>query len=60
MSKGFTKEKLEQIYETECIQNKLKYSEVKKKYNIELRPEMRFLGDKNYREVEICKLLKIK
>lgn len=34
MSKGFTKEKLEQIYETECIQNKLKYSEVKKKYNI--------------------------
>lgn len=36
------------------------YSEVKKKYNIELRPEMRFLGDKNNREVEICKLLKIK
>ena len=36
------------------------YSEVKAKYNIELRPEMRFLGVKNQREVEICKILKIK
>ena len=34
MSKGLTKEKLEQIYETECIQNKMRYSEVRKKYNI--------------------------
>ncbi|MBO5435410.1 UDP-N-acetylmuramate dehydrogenase [bacterium] len=36
------------------------YSEVKNKYDIELKPEMRFLGDKNQREVELCKLLKIK
>lgn len=34
--------------------------EVKKKYNIELKPEVRFLGGKNHREVELCKLLKIK
>lgn len=34
MSKGFTKEKLKQIYETECIQNKMRYSEVRKKYSI--------------------------
>ena len=34
MSKGFTKEKLEQIYETECIHNKMRYSEVRKKYSI--------------------------
>lgn len=36
------------------------YSEVKAKYGIELKPEVRYLGDKNQREVEICKLLKIK
>jgi len=36
------------------------FSEVKKKYNIELKPEVRFLGSKNQREVEICKILKIK
>lgn len=34
--------------------------EVKKKYNIELKPEVRFLGGKSHREVELCKLLKIK
>lgn len=35
-------------------------TEVKKKYNIELIPEVRFLGNKNHREVELCKLLNIK
>lgn len=30
----FTKEQLKQIYETECLNNNLRYSEVKKKYNI--------------------------
>lgn len=30
----YTKEQLLEIYEKECIQNKLRYSEVKKKYNI--------------------------
>ena len=35
-------------------------NEVKNKYGVELRPEMRFLGCKNDREVEICKILNIK
>ena len=30
----YTKEKLLEIYEKECLQNKLRYSEVRKKYNI--------------------------
>lgn len=30
----FTKEQLKQIYETECLNNNLGYSEVRKKYNI--------------------------
>lgn len=30
----YSKEQLVEIYETECLQNKMKYSEVKKKYDI--------------------------
>lgn len=36
------------------------YSAVKDKFGIELRPEVRFLGGKNLREVELCKTLNIK
>lgn len=35
------------------------YSRVKTKFNIELKPEVRFLGGKNKEEVEICKKLKM-
>ena len=33
------------------------YSKVKKNYNIELEPEIRFLGDNNEEENELCKIL---
>ncbi len=33
------------------------YTRVKEKFNIELEPEVRFLGENNLREVEICKIL---
>lgn len=36
------------------------YSKVKEKYNIELNPEIRFLGGNNNEENELCKILKIK
>nr|QGT49828.1 UDP-N-acetylenolpyruvoylglucosamine reductase [uncultured Candidatus Melainabacteria bacterium] len=36
------------------------YSKVKEKYNIELNPEIRFLGGNNKEENELCKILKIK
>ena len=36
------------------------FSSVKEKYGIELKPEVRYLGNKNLREVEICKILNIK
>lgn len=35
------------------------YSQVKEQFNIELRPEVRYLGNKNEKEVEICKKLKM-
>ena len=35
------------------------YSCVTSKLNIELKPEVRFLGGKNKEEVEICKKLKM-
>ena len=35
------------------------YSRVKTKFNIELKPEVRFLGGKNKEEVDICKKLKM-
>lgn len=35
------------------------FSRVKTKFNIELKPEVRFLGGKNKEEVEICKKLKM-
>ena len=33
------------------------YKRVKEKFNIELKPEVRFLGGNNKEEVEICKIL---
>ena len=36
------------------------YTEVKEKFEIELRPEVKYLGNKNTREVELCKILNIK
>ena len=33
------------------------YNRVKEKFDIELQPEVRFLGGKNEEEVEICKIL---
>jgi UDP-N-acetylenolpyruvoylglucosamine reductase len=33
------------------------YTKVKERYNIELEPEIRFLGGNNKRENEICKTL---
>ena len=36
------------------------FSAVKDKFGIELKPEVRFLGGKNLREVELCKILNIK
>lgn len=35
------------------------YSSVKDKFNIQLKPEVRFLGGNNEKEVEICKKLRI-
>ncbi len=36
------------------------YTEVKEKFEIELEPEVKYLGNKNIREVELCKRLNIK
>lgn len=36
------------------------FSVVKESFGIELKPEVRFLGGKNLREVELCKILNIK
>ena len=36
------------------------YTEVKEKFEIELTPEVKYLGNKNTREVELCKILNIK
>lgn len=36
------------------------YSGVKEKYDITLKPEVRYLGNRNLREVELCKILNIK
>ena len=36
------------------------YTEVKEKFEIELEPEVKYLGNKNTREVELCKILNIK
>jgi len=36
------------------------FSAVKEKFDIELKPEVRYLGNKNLREVELCKILNIK
>ena len=36
------------------------FSTVKEKFEIELKPEVRYLGNKNTREDEICKILNIK
>ena len=36
------------------------FSAVKENYGIELQPEVRYLGNNNLREVEICKILNIK
>ncbi len=38
----------------------LMYNNVKERYNIELEPEIRFLGGNNEKENELCKILKIK
>ena len=35
------------------------YKVVKEKFNIELKPEVRFLGGNNEKEVELCSQLKI-
>ena len=46
---------------TDVLELMLKmFSSVKEKYGIELKPEVRYLGNKNLREVEICKILNIK
>ena len=36
------------------------FTTVKEKYKIELRPEVKYLGNKNKREDELCKILNIK
>jgi UDP-N-acetylmuramate dehydrogenase len=36
------------------------FTSVKESYKIELRPEVRYLGNKNIREDELCKILNIK
>ena len=36
------------------------YTEVKEKFKIELKPEVKYLGNNNIREVELCKILSIK
>lgn len=36
------------------------FSAVKENFGIELHPEVRYLGNKNLREVELCKILNIK
>lgn len=36
------------------------YSAVKTKFGIQLKPEVRYLGNNNLREVELCKILNIK
>lgn len=36
------------------------YSEVKTRFQLELKPEIRFLGGNNIREVELCRTLNIK
>lgn len=36
------------------------FSAVKERFGIELKPEVRYLGNKNLREVELCKILNIK
>ncbi len=36
------------------------YTKVKEKFNIELEPEIKYLGGNNKREAEICTILKIK
>lgn len=36
------------------------YLGVKEKFNITLKPEVRYLGNKNIKEVELCKILNIK
>ena len=33
------------------------YKRVKEKFGIELKPEVRYLGGNNKKEVEICKIL---
>ena len=33
------------------------YSRVKEKFNVELKPEVRYLGGKNEKEAELCKIL---
>ena len=33
------------------------YSRIKEKFNVELKPEVRYLGGKNEKEVELCKIL---
>ena len=35
------------------------YSRVKEKFNVELKPEVRYLGGKNEKEVELCKKLNL-
>ena len=35
------------------------YSRVKEKFNVELKPEVRYLGSNNKKEVELCKRLKM-
>ena len=35
------------------------YSRVKEKFDIELKPEVRYLGGNNKEEVEICRKLKM-
>ena len=36
------------------------FSAVKNQFDITLKPEVRYLGNKNIREVELCKILNIK
>lgn len=43
---------------TDVLELMLKmYKEVKNKYTVELRPEVKFFGEKSKREVEICNIL---
>ena len=50
-SEGSSSDILELIYKM--------YSAVKEKFNIELKPEVRYLGGNNEKEVELCRKLKI-